>query len=313
GECPSRSGGDTGTSTSSIPARKSSKMLRGNSNIGEFQQAMPMMQQFMNMMQAMALQQHGAAGLQSLNNLQVFKNNRQNKSLALPVPVQAGSSAPDPAPAEPQQPEKPEAMAPLKQDNVSRGSSQSLFDLDVITPSKQGNMRAEQQYQVMSAAYSRRAAEKPAEDPEAERDTAPVTPPKEGEGTFFWKGGKIHRLHSLGRGKCVSQSALAATLEEVANLPELPAARYPLAPTTAGGKEELFEFTFVNPLAWMYHLCATCTQYADLVKNMFQTQGVVIMLPGSERKIIFGKLGVLLGDEGGPLAAMPGMAVGCGL
>ena len=223
-------------------------------------------------------------------------------------------------------------------------------------------------------------------------------------------------LHSLGRGKCVSQSALAAILEEVANLPELPAARSrptikrsrddaldintpfgtlllsqvaPLAPTTAGGKEELFEFTFVNPLVWMYHLCATCTQYADLVKNMFQTQeptlhepwqlicyadeitpgnvlkggsgnqrkiqaiywswkqhgiqqlaherlwfvlgvarsdivkrlpgkmsqffkmavlhffcptnirqGVVIMLPGSERKIIFGKLGVLLGDEG---------------
>ncbi|CAJ1393856.1 unnamed protein product [Effrenium voratum] len=173
-----------------------------------------------------------------------------------------------------------EAMAPLKQDNVSRGGSQSLFDLDVITPSKQGNMRAEQQCQVMSAAYSRRAAEKPAEDLEAEGDTAPVTPPKEGRLLLERSRPTIKRS----RDDALDINTPFGTL--------LLSQLAPLAPTTAGGTEESFEFTFVNPLAWMYHLCATCTQYADLVKNMFQAR------PKGRR---------------GPLAAMPGMAVGCGL
>ena len=43
-----------------------------------------------------------------------------------------------------------------------------------------------------------------------------------------------------------------------------------LEPPKPGGKPTRFEFTFVNPVAWLYHISATCREYSDFFRSVFQ-------------------------------------------
>ncbi|CAJ1349950.1 unnamed protein product, partial [Effrenium voratum] len=403
GEEPSNLGGDMGLSTGSVPCRKTSKLVRGDSDLSQ-QSAAPMMQmqQLMaQMMHHVMMQQSGApsgAPGASLANLHVFKLNRSNKalrSIAEEPSAQSQASASAQPELQASASSQPELQASTRAQPWLQASTSAqpelqasasaqpaalanpLFDLDV--PAKPNNFRPEQQFQIMNEAFDRRSAanrensggpagedgsKKPAPKGKAKakakakskaaakctpmkvakpqlkpaaKSTPPKVPgpPKAGEGTFFWKDGKIHRLgcqpagyamlRSLGRRKFVSQSALATLLQEVAALPELPSANSrssikrcrdegmdidtpfgkvlltheaQLAPETASSEPEMAQLTSDI----VRRLPGKMSEYFKLaMRNFFAPtdirNGMLIMLPDSERKVLFGDLSIVLGDE----------------
>ncbi|CAJ1456060.1 unnamed protein product [Effrenium voratum] len=403
GEEPSNLGGDMGLSTGSVPCRKTSKLVRGDSDLSQ-QSAAPMMQmqQLMaQMMHHVMMQQSGApsgAPGASLANLHVFKLNRSNKalrSIAEEPSAQSQASASAQPELQASASSQPELQASTRAQPWLQASTSAqpelqasasaqpaalanpLFDLDV--PAKPNNFRPEQQFQIMNEAFDRRSAanrensggpagedgsKKPAPKGKAKakakakskaaakctpmkvakpqlkpaaKSTPPKVPgpPKAGEGTFFWKDGKIHRLgcqpagyamlRSLGRRKFVSQSALATLLQEVAALPELPSANSrssikrcrdegmdidtpfgkvlltheaQLVPETASSEPEMAQLTSDI----VRRLPGKMSEYFKLaMRNFFAPtdirNGMLIMLPDSERKVLFGDLSIVLGDE----------------
>ena len=250
-----------GLSTGSVPCRKTSKLVRGDSDLSQ-QSAAPMMQmqQLMaQMMHHVMMQQSGApseAPGASLANLHVFKPNRSNKaerSIAEEPSAQSQASASAQPELQASASSQPELQASTRAQPWLQASTSAqpelqasasaqpaalanpLFDLDV--PAKPNNFRPEQQFQIMNEAFDRRSAanrensggpagedgsKKPAPKGKAKakakakskaaakrtpmkvakpqlKPAAKSTPPKvpgppmAGEGTFFWKDGKIHR------------------------------------------------------------------------------------------------------------------------
>ncbi|CAJ1386594.1 unnamed protein product [Effrenium voratum] len=363
GEEPSNLGGDMGLSTGSVPCRKTSKLVRGDSDLSQ-QSAAPMMQmqQLMaQMMHHVMMQQSGApsgAPGASLANLHVFKLNRSNKALrsiaeepsaqsqasarAQPELQASASSQPELQASTRAQPwlQASTSAQPELQASASAqpaGLANPLFDLDV--PAKPNNFRPEQQFQIMNEAFDRRSAanrensggpagedgsKKPAPKGKAKakakakskaaakctpmkvakpqlKPAAKSTPPKvpgprkAGEGTFFWKDGKIHRLgcqpagyamlRSLGRHDTPFGKVLLTHEAQ-------------LAPETASSEPEMAQLTSDI----VRRLPGKMSEYFKLaMRNFFAPtdirNGMLIMLPDSERKVLFGDLSIVLGDE----------------
>ena len=231
-EGPNKQGGNAGLLPGNFPARKSNRACKNKAgSAGEEQQGMSDFMQRMctTFMEAFAGGMSGASPAScGLNGLQVFQQQKKNKALPAPAPFAAAALA-DQASSPSQDlqgmgSKAADAGAVLKQD---------LFDLPAAPlPATNDLAKAEEkqpqgQFGVMADAFQARELSKkhpPSGKPKAKAKgkakAKPVAkdagktptkkglpkakaspksaaklprPPKKGEGTMFWKEGKIHR------------------------------------------------------------------------------------------------------------------------
>ena len=222
GEKPSKEGNDLGLATKGYSCRKTNTLVRASSSTSlatctDANGQATLLQQQMKMMQQMwATWNHGQMDA-DLDNLEIFPqkaSRRQNKKT---LPIEE-----PPRPIE----EVPKAVKPVDEEKVHPASAKSLFDLPPMEPTGRSMTEKEQQTVVASAFAEKKRRKKEAVDigeqelqepqkensmpktlptkkakakPQPKNVSKPVAkqakpaPPGPGQGTVFYRGGKVHR------------------------------------------------------------------------------------------------------------------------